>query len=199
MKRLVFCFDGTWNKLDPTRATNVVLTAASIERADTRGTTQIIHYDEGVGTGSMDALRGGMFGSGLIENVREAYRFLIFNYDPGDEVFVFGFSRGAYSARTFVGFLRHVGVLHRLHVGRIDEALRLYKARRTNADGSSEAMRRFRAQFADKVCNAGDDEWRCTNVPGYVSGSAPELHVKYLGVWDTERWGFQRCSHSAVG
>jgi len=44
-------------------------------------------------------------GKGLIENAREAFRFLIFNYDTGDEIFVFGFSRGAFSARTFIGFI----------------------------------------------------------------------------------------------
>lgn len=186
MKRLVFCFDGTWNKLNPNSATNVVLTAASIERIDKRGVAQIIHYDEGVGTGDLDSLRGGMFGTGLIDNVREAYRFLIFNYDAGDEIYVFGFSRGAYSARTFVGFLRHVGPLHRLHVGRIDDALELYKNRKKGKEGSSEALRRFRATYADKVCvGSSDDEWRCANVPGYVAGSAPELKVKFLGVWDT--------------
>lgn len=186
MKRLVFCFDGTWNKLDPDAATNVVLTAASILRVDTKGVPQVIHYDEGVGTGTLDKHTGGMFGTGLVTNVREAYRFLIFNYDPGDEIYVFGFSRGAYTARTFVGFLRHVGPLRRLHVGRIDEALDLYEARLDNKKGSGDALRRFRADYASGVCIGGaDDEWRCKNVPGYTSGTAPELRVKFLGVWDT--------------
>lgn len=185
MKRLVFCFDGTWNKLDPDLATNVVLTAASIQRSDD-GVPQIIHYDEGVGTGPLDKHTGGMFGTGLVENVREAYRFLVFNYDPGDEIFVFGFSRGAFSARTFVGFLRHVGPLRRLHVGRIDEALELYKARLDRKTGAGDALRRFRASYADAVCiGAADDAWRCANVPGYAKGSSPELRVRYLGVWDT--------------
>ena len=186
MKRLVFCFDGTWNKLSPDRATNVVLTAASIERAARDGVAQIIHYDEGVGTGDWDTLRGGMLGSGLIDNVREAYRFLVFNYDPGDEIYVFGFSRGAYSARTFVGFIRHVGPLHRLHVGRIDEALELYQARGKDKRPSDAAMRRFRADYSDKVCiGAADDDWRCANKEGYLAGSAPQMKVKFLGVWDT--------------
>lgn len=186
MKRIVFCFDGTWNKLVPDLATNVVLTAASIERVDRNGTAQIIHYDEGVGTGDLDSMRGGMFGTGLIDNVREAYRFLVFNYDPGDEIYVFGFSRGAFSARTFVGFLRHVGPLHRLHVGRIDEAVELYGARTAGKARTDDAMRRFRADFSDKVCiGDADDAWRCANKPGYLAGSAPQLRIKYLGVWDT--------------
>ena len=94
MKRLIFCFDGTWNALNADTPTNVVLTAASIVRQTADRTTQIIHYDEGVGTGPMDHFAGGVFGWGLIQNVREAYRFLIFNYDVGDQIFVFGFSRG---------------------------------------------------------------------------------------------------------
>lgn len=186
MKRLVFCFDGTWNRLAPDLATNVVLAAASIERVDRQGVAQVIHYDEGVGTGDLDQMRGGMFGTGLIDNVREAYRFLIFNYDPGDEIYVFGFSRGAYSARTFVGFIRHVGPLRRLHAGRIDEALKLYEQRRDGRDGSSEAVRAFRAAYSDGVCiGAGDDDWRCANTAGYVAGAAPLMRVRYLGVWDT--------------
>ena len=186
MKRLIFCFDGTWNKLVPDLATNVVLTAASISRISPHGVPQIIHYDEGVGTGDLEQLRGGMFGYGLIDNVREAYRFLVFNYDPGDEIYVFGFSRGAFSARTFIGFIRHVGPLHRLHAGRIDEAIGLYEERLKGKDGSANAMRRFRSMYSDKVCIGQEDEdWRCSNKSGYVAGSAPQMTIKYLGVWDT--------------
>lgn len=186
MKRLIFCFDGTWNKLLPDVATNVVLTAASIDRIDPDNIPQIIHYDEGVGTSELEQIRGGVFGYGLMDNVREAYRFLVFNYDPGDEIFVFGFSRGAFSARTFIGFIRHVGPLHRLHVGRIDEAVALYEDRLKGKDGSAEAMRKFRAMYSDKVCiGQSDEDWRCSNVPNYVSGSAPLMTIKYLGVWDT--------------
>lgn len=185
MKRLVFCFDGTWNKLNEDTPTNVVLTAASILRTTPEG-PQLIHYDEGVGTGRLERWSGGMFGAGLIENVREAYRFLIFNYDPGDELFIFGFSRGAFSARTFIGLLRHVGPLRRLHAGRIDEAMALYRKRVENSGTDTEALRQFRAKYASGVCiGADDDAWRCQFVPGYTSGSAPQFSVRYLGVWDT--------------
>jgi uncharacterized protein (DUF2235 family) len=186
MKRIVFCFDGTWNKLNADTPTNVVLTAASIERQARDGVVQIIHYDEGVGTGHLEKMSGGVFGAGLTANVREAYRFLIFNYDPGDEIYVFGFSRGAFSARTFVGFVRHVGPLSRLHAARIDEALGLYEQRLGGADCSSEKVRRFRADYAAAVCvGEDDDSWRCRNVPGYAPGTAPVLSIRYLGVWDT--------------
>lgn len=186
MKRIVFCFDGTWNRLGVDTPTNVVLTAASIERTTKSGVTQIIHYDEGVGTAWYDKAAGGMFGTGLVDNVREAYRFLIFNYDPGDEIFVFGFSRGAYSARTFIGFLRHVGPLRRLHADRIDEALALYRRRLRDEDGASDAMCKFRAEYSSNVCiGVQDEQWRCRCDTSYVPSSAPIMTVKYLGVWDT--------------
>lgn len=186
MKRLVFCFDGTWNKLNEYTPTNVVLTAASIERVTHDGITQIIHYDEGVGTGRMEHMTGGMFGAGLVEHVRDAYRFLIFNYDAGDEIYVFGFSRGAFSARSFVGFLRHVGPLRRLHAGRIDEALELYRHRLDERDGADAELRQFRADYSSDVCiGQSDDAWRCANVANYTTGSAPVMTIRYLGVWDT--------------
>ena len=186
MKRLIFCFDGTWNTLNELTPTNVVLTAASIERTAADGATQIIHYDEGVGTGRTERLTGGMFGAGLVEDIREAYRFLIFNFDPGDEIHVFGFSRGAFSARSFVGFLRHVGPLRRLHAGLIDQALDLYRQRLDEKAGAAEALEKFRAAYSSDVCiGQSDDAWRCTNVPGYTAGAAPIMSVRYLGVWDT--------------
>lgn len=186
MKRIVFCFDGTWNALNADTPTNVVLAAASVERQARDGVVQIMHYDEGVGTGRLEKMTGGMFGAGLVDNVREAYRFLIFNFDPGDQIYVFGFSRGAFSARSFVGFVRHVGPLSRLHAARIDEALGLYQQRLKGADGAGEKMRKFRADYAAAVCIGDeDDSWRCQNVPGYAKGSAPPLTIRYLGVWDT--------------
>ena len=186
MKRIVFCFDGTWNKLNEYTPTNVVLTAASIQRVAHDGVTQIIHYDEGVGTDRMEHWSGGVFGAGLVEHVRAAYRFLIFNYDPGDEIFVFGFSRGAFSARSFVGFLHHVGPLRRLHAGRIDEALELYRHRLDQKAEADDDLRQFREDYAGNVCiGASDDAWRCQNVPNYVAGSAPVMTIRYLGVWDT--------------
>jgi uncharacterized protein (DUF2235 family) len=186
MKRLVFCFDGTWNKLSADTPTNVVITAASIERVTRDGTTQIIHYDEGVGTGYLDHLSGGMFGVGLVEIIRRAYSFLIFNYDPGDEIFVFGFSRGAFTARSFVGFIRDVGPLSRVYAEKIDDALGLYERRLKGEDDASDAMRQFRADYSGAVCTVdGDDAFRCQKVDGYQTGQAPAMRVRYLGVWDT--------------
>ena len=89
MKRLAFCFDGTWNRLDAVHATNVVLTAEIILPFGRDGIVQSIFYDEGVGTRKYEKIVGGLFGSGMVENLGDAYRFLIFNYTLGDEIFIF--------------------------------------------------------------------------------------------------------------
>ena len=199
MKRIVFCFDGTSNALNADTPTNVVLAAASINRKTLDGTAQVIYYDEGVGTGKFDTSQfigraaslidkiiGGGWGWGLTENIREAYRFLIFNYDPGDEIFVFGFSRGAFTARSFIGLVRYVGPIRRLHAARIDEALDLYHKRVKKENQSTEDIQRFRAEYStDVLVNKEDEDWRVKNVQGYVAGTAKLVRIKYLGVWDT--------------
>lgn len=199
MKRIVFCFDGTACALNASTPTNVVLTAASINRTAKDGTPQIIYYDEGVGTGAFEQnwlnevvsginkLVGGGIGWGLSQKIREAYRFLIFNYDPGDEIFVFGFSRGAFIARSFIGLIRHVGPISRLHASRIDEALELYHQRVKDTDSSSsESLHKFRAEYSSNVLVDEDDEdWRIRHKQGYEKGTAQLIRIKYLGVWDT--------------
>jgi hypothetical protein len=75
------------------------------------GIAQVAYYDEGVGTGVFDSVTGGGFGFGLDANVREAYNWLIREYREGDEIYIYGFSRGAYTARSLVGFISTCGLL----------------------------------------------------------------------------------------
>lgn len=121
-QRLILCFDGTWNKRDS--GTNVYHLSNLICEGDvgvSNGVlwTQKIKYDEGVGTGLLDAVSGGAFGSGLSDNVREGYDWLVENYhgadDPNeaDEIYIFGFSRGAFTARSLVGLIGKCGLLCR--------------------------------------------------------------------------------------
>ena len=84
----------------------------------------------------MDRLFGGAFGKGLNKNVEDAYRFLLHNYEPGDEVFLCGFSRGAFTARSLVGLIGNCGLLHKDHADRVSEAMALYlEARRHGRPG----------------------------------------------------------------
>jgi uncharacterized protein (DUF2235 family) len=85
------------NRLDAKYSTNVVITAESVIPISHDGTAQLIFYDEGVGTAKWEHLQGLLFGSGLIKIMGS---FLIFNCTPEDEIYIFGFSRGAYTARS---------------------------------------------------------------------------------------------------
>ena len=149
MKRLIFCFDGSWNKLDAPYSTNVVLTAESVIPFTENGIAQLIYYDQGVGTRWYDKWIGGIFGAGLLNNLIEAYRFLIFNYRPGDEIYIFGFSRGAYSARSFAGLLRQSGIINRRKASRITKAIRNYKASGTDLKKVEDMRSRFRQECAE--------------------------------------------------
>lgn len=117
-KRLVVCCDGTWNTPDQLGGgrpapTNVTRVALSVTPKDFAGRDQRIFYHRGVGTNRGERIRGGVFGFGLSRNVRDTYRFLVQAFEPGDELFFFGFSRGAFTARSTVGFVRNCGILRR--------------------------------------------------------------------------------------
>lgn len=189
-KRIVFCFDGTWNRLSVECPTNVVLLAQMIEPLAPDGTPQVVFYNEGIGANRWWPVRvyEGAVGKGMERIMREAYRFLIFNYEPGDEIFAFGFSRGAYSARSFIGMIRHAGILDIASVTQIDEAFRIYREAPTVTGTESDEGFAFRAKYCTGVCVSADDrKWRKRNVTGFDPASAPLLAVKYLGVWDTVR------------
>jgi len=185
MKRIIFCFDGTWNRIDADHPTNVLLMASSITPITDDGVTQIVHYDNGVGTSYRDKILGGVTGYGLFENIEQAYQFLIFNYHPGDEIYCFGFSRGAFTARSFIGFIRAVGIIERRYAKEIKQATRLYKRSRARTLDSSK-MLEFRAKYSSTitVCRE-DEEHRCKVMENYVPGQSIPFRIRYVGLWDT--------------
>lgn len=126
-KRIIICCDGTWNQpdIDPT---NVVKMVRSIKPVATDGTEQVVFYDEGVGNGSKtDRLLGGAFGKGVAKNVLDCYRFLVHNYSPNDEIYCLGFSRGAYTARAFAGFVHAVGLMEKSELEELPKAYSYYR------------------------------------------------------------------------
>lgn len=184
-KRLVFFFDGTTNTLDARFTTNVVKLAQSIAPM-AKGVAQLIYYDRGVGSDDGEKLRGGALGHGLDRNLYEAYSFLLFNYSPGDQIYVFGFSRGAFTARSFVGLIYNCGILRRRDAGDIAEAIDFYRSRDDHDHPMCERMLEYRRKHSLEVCvDPREDEWRQKTVPNYRPGDAKLLHVNYLGVWDT--------------
>ncbi len=112
-RRFVICYDGTWNTPDKgARVTNVVKMVRAVRRRGADGASQLVFYDKGVGTaGGLDKYTGGVLGAGLTDNVIDGYRFLGDNFEPEDEIFIFGFSRGAYTARSLAGLLGLAGIL----------------------------------------------------------------------------------------
>src|SRR5262245_50353397 len=150
-KRIVVCADGTWNirdQLDKTsgkrRPSNVTKVARAVLPRAADGTHQIVIYHEGVGThGGLDKLTGGAFGSGIEDNVRSLYRSIIYNYVDGDELFFFGFSRGAFTVRTLAGFMAYVGLLEKDDDYWMPEIYECYeKGYKRNSDEWKTAFRR---------------------------------------------------------
>jgi hypothetical protein len=122
-RRLVVCCDGTWNWPDQEHETNVVRLLRAIEPQAQHGAgaaiAQITHYHLGVGTGNiLDRVVGGAVGIGLSNSVKACYGFLVDNYAPGDEIHLFGFSRGAYVARSVAGMIGRIGLLQRWEMER---------------------------------------------------------------------------------
>ncbi|MBD2114402.1 DUF2235 domain-containing protein [Nodosilinea sp. FACHB-141] len=114
MKRLVVCCNGTWQKASQKLPTNVVKLAQTIQTNDKDlQQPQLVEYSPGIGSGGelLNRLAGGAFGWGIDENIQAAYRFLCLNYDDGDEIYLFGFSRGAYTVRSLAGLMRIAGGL----------------------------------------------------------------------------------------
>src|SRR5262245_37119282 len=119
MANVVVCCDGTWNTPDdkdrevPT-PTNVVKIFNAVASSDGHGTEQARYYHPGVGTdGSWcDRLKGGGTGEGLDKNIMSAYRWLAAHYHAGDNIWLFGFSRGAYTVRSLAGMISRCGLLN---------------------------------------------------------------------------------------
>ena len=167
MKRIVLCFDGTWNRpaaeslpVDQQVETNVRRFYESVKPQGEDGVEQIAFCDEGIGTNWYDKFFGGTFGTGLDLKILDGYKYLAKNYKDGDEVYILGFSRGAYTARSLVGLIRNCGLVeNKLLALRTAMAYGLYRAREDGPDSSTAIH--FRQAFSR------------------------EIKVTFLGVWDT--------------
>jgi uncharacterized protein (DUF2235 family) len=110
-KRLALFLDGTWNTVGDN--TNVWRLKCLCAKRDIENVNQLVYYDAGLGTQFGEKVRGGVLGYGLGNNLKDAYEWLIDNYNAGDDIFIFGFSRGAYTARSLAGFVAKCGLLRR--------------------------------------------------------------------------------------
>lgn len=133
----------------------------AVAPADATGSEQRMYYHPGVGTSRWDRLVGGAFGIGLSRNIRDAYVWLVRNFEPGDALYLFGFSRGAYTARSLAGFIRNCGILMPENLDKLHHGYHLYRRRDKASEPSAFESQLFRSSYAH------------------------ETRVKFIGVWDT--------------
>ena len=178
-KNIILCSDGTGNKGGQGADTNVYKLYNAVELFDPKN-PQVIFYDNGVGTHKNKYIRSlsGAFGFGFEDNVLDLYEFLARYYDKGDQIFLFGFSRGAATVRAFAGMVEACGLLDRekcndgakgfqeqIFQEKLDRARTAYRKHKRRKAGDA-----FKAELAVKDPDHAPD------------GS---MKIKFIGVWDT--------------
>jgi len=177
-KRIIICCDGTWNNgitSPPSSTTNVLKLSRCIFPEDRRTfppIPQVVFYQAGLGTTEDVALdlTQGATGTGILAKIREAYAFIAQNYIPGDEVFLFGFSRGAFTARTIASLIADIGILNSAGMADFAQVLAAYQVRLEDTERSKSAEK-----FLDNY-RRGGQKHMCRMKEGTL---------KCVGVWDT--------------
>lgn len=157
MKRRIISFDGTWNSPDQAYPSNVFELTRAIQRQSS-GQYQSVHYYSGIGTGkTLDKLLGGLTGKGLSKQLFRAYTDLVDRYKNNDEVFLFGFSRGAYTACCLADLIGRIGLVRDRDFGAVRKLCQQYES----------PQKRNIHPWSQKGC------------------SGKKIKIKFLGVWET--------------
>lgn len=163
MANIIVCADGTWNRPeedDSDHPTNILKLARAIASENGQA-PQHVFYDWGLGS-YHNLVLGGAMGKGIEKNIMDGYRYIVQNFDEGDQIYLFGFSRGAYTVRALSGMINNCGILKREHASRIPNAWKLYKSKLKKAHPRGEMSLEFRQKYAQ-----------------------PSREVRFVGVWDT--------------
>jgi hypothetical protein len=183
-KRIVVCSDGTGNSAIKGRGTNVFKLFEAVDldthRFDAEATPQIAIYDDGVGTEKFKPLKvlSGATGWGLSRNVKHLYKELARVYDPGDDIYMFGFSRGAFTVRTLVGFIQTCGLVdpERLQprtFGSLQKAV-------------DEGYKAYRKCYRPALWQVLGRRKSLANEAFKKAHSLPcDIPIRFIGVWDT--------------
>jgi uncharacterized protein (DUF2235 family) len=171
MKSIIVCCDGTWNRPGTKEKnkrvyTNVEILYRCIPPQDVQGINQVKFYESGVGSSTFDLIDivfGGLKGSGIDKRILDVYSFIAINYEKGDHIYIFGFSRGAYTARSVAGLIRNCGLLKPKNINLAELAYDHYRNRNEYAAPDSDYMQSFRKKFCIEQ----------------------ETFIKCIGVWDT--------------
>jgi len=170
MKRIAIFCDGTWNTPDKTEEgklcqTNVVKMANALSEYSTDGTAQLLYYDTGIGSEGKMSKRifDGATGFGISGKILQAYRFVSNNFEPGDELYLFGFSRGAFTVRSLAGLIRNSGILKTINLNLVEKAYNIYRSRHPRFQPREVEATLFRRTYAVEETTK----------------------IKFIGVWDT--------------
>ncbi|KAI0442205.1 peptidoglycan binding domain-containing protein [Xylaria telfairii] len=190
-KRLIVCCDGTFSgvdKGDDQYSSNVSRLSRAISRvgitAEGSKVSQVVYYQSSVGTGSLTVVnKARAVGESLAEKVCEAYNYLANNWSPGDEIFIFGFSRGAYTARSLAGTICEVGLLTPLM---LDHFYDIYLAYRNRGPKKLERTQEARG---DGLSQNSLNCWRARDLGTRIDFLRRSTHdyikIKVVGVWNT--------------
>ncbi|KIN71852.1 DUF2235 domain-containing protein [Sulfitobacter guttiformis] len=191
MARIAIFCDGTWSSPTIEQPTHVAHLFGKTRNTNAQHT----RYFEGVGTAGKEAgffrktamkFGGGAFGWGLNENIKNAYVALCAQYEAGDEIFIFGFSRGAYTARSLAGMIRKCGIVADPTPETLDEAFHLYRKpgieNHPDALHILQARRKLSPRFAT---SRSDMEWRAVTPWHNDPSQFHKVEIAYLGIWDT--------------
>ena len=183
MRNLVLAFDGTWQKTDSDLSdgdqnSHVVRLVKALQNTDT-DTPQLVHYLSGVGTSAWEQLRGGIFGWGLSDKIADAYLWLMQHYQVGDLIFLVGFSRGAFAARSLSGLIDRLGLLRPECIKRFDTCYQLYRR------GTRREQHRFKAEYAKPINIEAIAVWDTVGSLGIPLGSFKQLNRYLWGFHDT--------------
>jgi uncharacterized protein (DUF2235 family) len=181
MKRIVICADGTWSRpeenLSKDFPTNVLKVARAIAPVAENGVEQVVFYDWGLGS-YHDEFTAGAFGKGINKNIQDCYRFIVQNYKIGDELYFFGFSRGAFTVRSLSGFINNCGILRQANAKLISRAFDIYKD--VDIKPSDDFSKNWRNRYSIR---ARLDRLSVEERKNYTSEGHPK--VRFVGVWDT--------------
>jgi uncharacterized protein (DUF2235 family) len=164
MANIIVCADGTWNRpeedVEKDFPTNVLKLARGIKPSTTKA-KQHVFYDWGLGS-YHNSLSAGATGRGIHKNILDGYRYIVQNYATHDKIYLFGFSRGAYTVRALCGLINNCGILKRPDARRISEAWKIYKSPRKKNYPSGDTAKFFRKEHCHR-----------------------SKKVHFVGVWDT--------------
>jgi uncharacterized protein (DUF2235 family) len=169
-KRLALYLDGTWNEVSDN--TNIWRFRALFSPQSADGCEQRAYYSTGLGTQFGEKIRGGLFGDGIDQAITSAYEWLIDNYADGDEIFIFGFSRGAYTARSLSGFISKCGLLQSGAPLGVNQLFKRYRR-----SGEHTIWQLKDAQNQGKTDFSFEEGW--------MLKFALAVPVKFVGVFDT--------------